>query len=85
MSADLAQQLAAIQDMGVEGLRSVWRERLGEPPPIRSRDILRQPAAKAVIGRRIELARHDHVDEHPRREHARERARRGRDAAAEDR
>ena len=48
MSADLAQLLAAIQDMGVEGLRSVWRERLGEPPPIRSRDILRRALAEQL-------------------------------------
>lgn len=48
MSADLAQQLAAIQDIGVDGLRSVWRERLGEPPPIRSRDILRRALAEQL-------------------------------------
>ena len=48
MSADLAQQLAAISDMGVDGLRSVWRERLGEPPPIRSRNILRRALAEQL-------------------------------------
>lgn len=48
MSADLPQLLAAIQDMGVDGLRSIWRERLGEPPPIRSRDILRRALAEQL-------------------------------------
>lgn len=48
MSAEMTQLLAAIQDMGVDGLRLVWRERLGEPPAIRSRDILRRALAEQL-------------------------------------
>lgn len=55
--------LKEIADMGVDDLRRVWRERLGEPPPVRSRDILRRALAdelqrvatgsNAVLDRRL--------------------------------
>lgn len=61
MSGGLGQTLTAIQDMGVDGLRAVWRERLGEPPPVRSSDILRRALAEelqlAAVGRDAALDR----------------------------
>lgn len=61
MSDDLSQVLTAIQDMGVDGLRAVWRERLGEPPLVRSGDILRRALAEelqlAAVGRDAALDR----------------------------
>lgn len=61
MNDDLGQTLMTIQDMGVDGLRTVWRERLGEPPPVRSGDILRRALAEelqlAVVGRDAGLDR----------------------------
>jgi len=40
--------LKALNEMGVDDLRATWRERLGEPPPIQSRDILRRALAEAL-------------------------------------
>ena len=34
--------VAEIETLDLEGLRSVWRERFGAPPPLRSAPILRQ-------------------------------------------
>lgn len=45
MSGDVKAALAEIQELNLEGMRKVWRERLGEPPPIRSTDIFRRALA----------------------------------------
>lgn len=41
----LKAQLAEIATMEVDDIRRRWRERLGEPPPVRSRDLLRRALA----------------------------------------
>lgn len=46
--SDLQETLASLTTMDVDGLRAVWRERLGEPPPVRSPDILRRALAEAL-------------------------------------
>lgn len=46
--SELKGLLIEIADLGVEDLRGVWRERLGEPPPVRSGDILRRALADAL-------------------------------------
>jgi hypothetical protein len=45
---DLRQTLVSLNDMGIDDLRDVWRERLGEPPPVRSTEILRRSLAEAL-------------------------------------
>lgn len=40
--------LAGLATMDVGTLREVWREQLGEPPPLRSADILRRALAEAL-------------------------------------
>jgi hypothetical protein len=45
---DLRQTLVSLNDMGIDDLRGVWRERLGEPPPVRSTEILRRSLAEAL-------------------------------------
>jgi hypothetical protein len=41
MSAPCADdEIAALGDLDLEGLRSAWRHRFGEPPPLRSVDLL---------------------------------------------
>ncbi len=45
---DLRQTLVSLNDMGIDDLRGVWRERLGEPPPLRSTEILRRSLAEAL-------------------------------------
>lgn len=45
---DLRETLASLTAMDIEALRAVWRERLGEPPPVRSTDILRRTLAEAL-------------------------------------
>ncbi len=42
MSSALDAQVSAIEQMPLEELRAVWRERYGAPPPLRSVSILRQ-------------------------------------------
>ena len=44
--SELKVLLVDIADMGIDDLRRVWRERLGEPPPVKSRDILRRALAE---------------------------------------
>lgn len=47
--AALEQDLEALTGLGVEKLRALWRERLGQaPPPIRSGDILRRALAERL-------------------------------------
>lgn len=46
--SDLRETLASLKAMDIEALRAVWRERLGEPPPVRSTDILRRSLAEAL-------------------------------------
>ncbi|RYG88510.1 MAG: DUF2924 domain-containing protein [Alphaproteobacteria bacterium] len=45
---DLRDLLTALETLGIEELRLEWGERLGEPPPVRSPDILRRALAEAV-------------------------------------
>ena len=45
---DLRQTIRSLNGMGIDDLRSVWRERLGEPPPLRSTEILRRSLAEAL-------------------------------------
>ncbi|RZJ47196.1 MAG: DUF2924 domain-containing protein [Brevundimonas sp.] len=46
--SELRETLASLTAMDIEALRAVWRERLGEPPPMRSTDILRRTLAEAL-------------------------------------
>jgi hypothetical protein len=46
--SDLRETLASLTDMDIEALRAVWRGRLGEPPQVRSTDILRRSLAEAL-------------------------------------
>ena len=46
--SDLRETLASLTAMDIEALRAVWRGRLGEPPPVRSTDILRRALAEAL-------------------------------------
>lgn len=45
---DLQETLIAIQSMGVDDLRAEWRGQLGEPPPVRSGDLLRRALAEEL-------------------------------------
>ena len=44
----LRETLASLTAMDIEALRALWRGRLGEPPPVRSTDILRRALADAL-------------------------------------
>lgn len=44
----LRETLASLAAMDVDALRTVWREYLGEPPPVRSSDVLRRALAEAL-------------------------------------
>ena len=46
--SDLRELLASLTAMDVDELRAVWRERLGEPPPVRSTIVLRGALAEAL-------------------------------------
>lgn len=48
MIVEVEQLIAEIATLDLEGLRSVWRERYGAPPPLRSTPILRQLLAFRV-------------------------------------
>ena len=48
MTAEMEQVVAEIETLDLEGLRSLWRERYGAPPPLRSTPILRQLLAWRV-------------------------------------
>ena len=56
---DVRQLLTTLDPMSVEDLRALWRERLGEPPPVRSGDILRRALAEELqvraMGRDVRL------------------------------
>ncbi len=45
---ELSALLSQIENMGVDDLRAVWRERLGDPPPVRSGDVLRRALAEQL-------------------------------------
>lgn len=45
---DLRQILASLGGMGIDDLRRVWRERLGEPPSVRSTEIMRRSLAETL-------------------------------------
>lgn len=40
MNRSLRQEVEALAGLDLEGLRAVWRERYGAPPPLRSRELL---------------------------------------------
>ncbi|WP_041761522.1 DUF2924 domain-containing protein [Brevundimonas subvibrioides] len=44
----LSETLALLEGMAIDDLRGLWRERLGEPPPVRSPDVLRRALAEAL-------------------------------------
>ena len=46
--SDLRETLASLTAMDIEALRAVWRGRLGEPPSVRSTDVLRRSLAEAL-------------------------------------
>lgn len=46
--SDLRETLVLIEGMAVDDLRTLWRDRLGEPPPVRSPAILRRALAEAL-------------------------------------
>lgn len=48
MIAEIEQLATEIETLDLEGLRNVWRERYGAPPPLRSTPILRQLLAWRV-------------------------------------
>lgn len=48
MSPDVQNLLDEIPTMNIGTLRQTWRVHLGDPPPIRSRDILRRALAEAL-------------------------------------
>jgi hypothetical protein len=45
---ELHDLIGSLEDMRVDALRSVWRARLGEPPPVRAGDILRRALAEKL-------------------------------------
>ncbi|WP_395650440.1 DUF2924 domain-containing protein [Brevundimonas sp.] len=45
---EVRELLTRLDAMGVDDLRALWRERLGEPPLVRSPDILRRALAEAL-------------------------------------
>jgi hypothetical protein len=45
MSSDIEAQLAAIDDMLLDELRNRWKQRYGDPPPLRSVPIMRMMLA----------------------------------------
>ncbi len=48
MIAEVERLVAEIETLDLEGLRDVWRERYGAPPPLRSAPIMRQLLAWRV-------------------------------------
>jgi hypothetical protein len=44
----LSALLSSLADMGVDDLRAVWRDRFGDPPPVRSGDLLRRALAERL-------------------------------------
>ena len=45
---DVRGLLTRLDAMGIDELRALWRERLGDPPPVRSTVILRRALAEAL-------------------------------------
>jgi hypothetical protein len=58
---DLDQMIASLDSMGVDQLRGLWRDRFGDPPPIRAGDILRRALAERLqeqaFGHDVDLVR----------------------------
>ena len=48
MTPDLEALIASLEGRGVDRLRRLWRERFGDPPPIRAGDILRRALAEKL-------------------------------------
>ena len=42
MSGGVHEEVEALAPLNLEGVRSVWRERYGDPPPLRSPDLLKR-------------------------------------------
>jgi hypothetical protein len=57
----LSAMLSSLNDMGIDDLRAVWRDRFGDPPPVRSGDLLRRALAERLqeeaFGPDLEVAR----------------------------
>jgi len=45
---DVSELLTRLEAMGIDELRALWRERLGNPPPVRSTVILRRALAEVL-------------------------------------
>lgn len=41
LDGQVARDVAALETMGLEGLRAVWRDRFGQPPKLRSVELVR--------------------------------------------
>ena len=41
-------EVAALEGLGVDALRAIWRGRFGEPPPVRAGDLLRRLLAEKL-------------------------------------
>ncbi|MCA3714702.1 DUF2924 domain-containing protein [Phenylobacterium sp.] len=52
-AADLTGEVRALEELSLEGLRSVWRARYGAPPALRSPDMLRQILAWRIQAERF--------------------------------
>jgi hypothetical protein len=48
VSEDIEQQIDALQDLDIEALRQVWRERWRAPPLVRSGEVLRRLIAERL-------------------------------------
>ena len=48
MRASVSAEVEALEGLGVDALRDGWRARFGEPPPIRSADLLRRLLAERL-------------------------------------
>jgi hypothetical protein len=61
MTTNLDLLIVELEGLAVDDLRAVWRTRLGAPPPVRSRDLLRRSLAEqlqlAAFGHDPELDR----------------------------
>lgn len=44
----VATELAALDELNIDGLRDVWRGRFGAPPPVRAADVMRRCLAERI-------------------------------------
>lgn len=45
---DISEMLQALPSMNIDALRRLWRDHFGEPPPLRSGDIMRRALAERI-------------------------------------